>query len=244
MGGAALLSGLYFTWQTLQVNREGQITERFTHAIDQLGASGDNKGEKLEIRLGGIYALERIARDSETHHWPVTAVLAAYVLQHAPRKDKEHLSKEDYPPLSRRLPEVQTILSVLGRRLLYYEKGEDIRISLRNTDLGGAYIEARAHFEGVYFDSANLECANLVQAYLEGASFQKANLRDANFEGASFKGADLQGAKLQRANFSGADLVEVKGLTQEQLEQAFGDATIKLPAGLEMPKSWTKGEDE
>jgi len=37
LGGAALLSGLYFTWRTLQVNREGQITERFTRAIDQLG---------------------------------------------------------------------------------------------------------------------------------------------------------------------------------------------------------------
>jgi hypothetical protein len=36
LGGAALLSGLYFTWRTLQVNREGQITERFTRAIDPL----------------------------------------------------------------------------------------------------------------------------------------------------------------------------------------------------------------
>jgi hypothetical protein len=37
LAGTALLSGLYFTWGTLQVNREGQITERFTRAIDQLG---------------------------------------------------------------------------------------------------------------------------------------------------------------------------------------------------------------
>ena len=34
LGGAAMLSGLYFTWRTLQVNRAGQITERFTRAID------------------------------------------------------------------------------------------------------------------------------------------------------------------------------------------------------------------
>jgi hypothetical protein len=56
LGGTALLSGLYFTWRTLHVNREGQITERFTRAIDQLG------DQRLEIRLGGIYALERIAK--------------------------------------------------------------------------------------------------------------------------------------------------------------------------------------
>jgi hypothetical protein len=43
LGGTALLSGLYFTWRTLQVNREGQITDRFTRAIDQLGRT-DDKG--------------------------------------------------------------------------------------------------------------------------------------------------------------------------------------------------------
>lgn len=43
--GAALLSGLYFTWRTLQVNREGQITERFTRAIDHLGKV--DEGQKL-----------------------------------------------------------------------------------------------------------------------------------------------------------------------------------------------------
>src|SRR5215210_2501055 len=53
LGGAALLSGLYFTWRTLQINREGQITDRFTRAIDQLGAT-DDQGPKLEVRLGGI----------------------------------------------------------------------------------------------------------------------------------------------------------------------------------------------
>ena len=41
LGGTALLSGLYFTWRTLQVNCEGQITERFTQAIDQLGKTND-----------------------------------------------------------------------------------------------------------------------------------------------------------------------------------------------------------
>jgi hypothetical protein len=43
LGGTALLSGLYFTWRTLQVNREGQITDRFTRAIDQLGKVEDGK---------------------------------------------------------------------------------------------------------------------------------------------------------------------------------------------------------
>jgi Pentapeptide repeats (8 copies) len=45
------------TAQTLEVER-GQITERYTKAIDQLGS------DKLDVRLGGIYALESIAHDS------------------------------------------------------------------------------------------------------------------------------------------------------------------------------------
>src|SRR5262245_49902707 len=65
IGGAAVLAGLYFTWGTLEVSREGQVTERFTKAIDQLGAVNDEGEKQLEIRLGGIYALERIARDSK-----------------------------------------------------------------------------------------------------------------------------------------------------------------------------------
>jgi ABC-type multidrug transport system fused ATPase/permease subunit len=68
LGGSALLSGLYFTWRTLQVNREGQITERFTRAIEQLGATHDDMSKNLELRLGGIYALERIAKESEEDH--------------------------------------------------------------------------------------------------------------------------------------------------------------------------------
>ncbi len=58
VGGSALLAGLYLTWRTLQVNQEGQITERFSRAIEHLG------DDRLAVRLGGIYALERIARDS------------------------------------------------------------------------------------------------------------------------------------------------------------------------------------
>src|SRR5215218_6330267 len=83
LGGTALLSGLYFTWRTLQVNREGQLTDRFTRAIDQLGKTDDEGNRLFEIRIGGIYALERIARESEEDYWPIMEVLTAYVRQHA-----------------------------------------------------------------------------------------------------------------------------------------------------------------
>ncbi len=74
------------TQTTLRLTEQGQITERFTRAIEQLGS------DKLEIRLGGIYALERIAGDSlamETSpgrdYATIMEVLTAYVRQNAPR---------------------------------------------------------------------------------------------------------------------------------------------------------------
>jgi hypothetical protein len=76
LGGTALLSGLYITWRTLQANRQGQITDRFTRAIDQLGKVEDSQ-KLFEIRVGGIYALERIARESEEDYWPIMEILTA-----------------------------------------------------------------------------------------------------------------------------------------------------------------------
>src|SRR5215212_9461186 len=54
LAGTALLSGLYFTWRTLQVNREGQITERFTRAIEHLGATHADNSKNLVLRVGGL----------------------------------------------------------------------------------------------------------------------------------------------------------------------------------------------
>jgi hypothetical protein len=94
LGGTALLSGLYFTWRTLQVNREGQVTERFTQAIDQLGKIDNEGNQLLEVRLGGIYALERMARESEENHWPIMEILTAYFRHHAPWPPEENQEGE------------------------------------------------------------------------------------------------------------------------------------------------------
>lgn len=63
LGGLAIVITLYSTLATLHTTEEGQITDRYTKAIEELGAGG-TEGPKLEVRLGGIYALDRIANDS------------------------------------------------------------------------------------------------------------------------------------------------------------------------------------
>ena len=67
--GIAALAAVIFTFQStnsqLRIAEQGQITDRYTKAIEQLGAIDTSSNPKMELRLGAIYALERIARDSE-----------------------------------------------------------------------------------------------------------------------------------------------------------------------------------
>jgi hypothetical protein len=74
--GAAV--GAAVTLRQVRTTREGQITDRYTRAVDQLGS------QHLDVRLGGIYALERIARDSPPDRPTIEEVLTAYVRGHAP----------------------------------------------------------------------------------------------------------------------------------------------------------------
>ena len=89
IGGFGLLTGLYLTYRRISATEDGQITERFTKAIDQLGS------EKLEVKLGGIYALERIARDSEKDHWTIMEVLTAFLRENARRKQSTVKTQAD-----------------------------------------------------------------------------------------------------------------------------------------------------
>jgi hypothetical protein len=147
LGGTALLSGLYFTWRTLQVNREGQITERFTRAIDQLGKI--ENGQKLfEIRVGGIYALERIARESEEDYEPIMEVLTAYVRQNAPLKPEKETAEEESDKEERTPdPDIQAITTVLRRLTRLHGQGQPGRLDLHDTDLYRANLQ-EANLQG------------------------------------------------------------------------------------------------
>jgi hypothetical protein len=77
--GAGLFAAgaLVFTVRNFTLSREGQVTDRYTKAITQLG------DETLNVRIGGIYALERVARDSAKDHPTVMEVLAAFIREHS-----------------------------------------------------------------------------------------------------------------------------------------------------------------
>ncbi|HEX2741456.1 MAG TPA: pentapeptide repeat-containing protein, partial [Rubrobacter sp.] len=208
--------------EELRLTRQGQITERFTRAIDQLGS------EKLEIRLGGIYALERISSESAEDYWPVMEVLTAYVRKHAPlpcSKDwlrrtgqegtegapiqtnsEEGSSGESEPfkvPAS--APDLQAVIIVLRRRTRYFRHGEPESLDLHETNLSGARL-SRANLSGANLSGAAFWGAILSGAILSGANLQLANLSRADLSGARLWEACLSDANFAEANLSGADL--------------------------------------
>ena len=174
LAGVFVLVGLYSSVQTLSLSREGQITDRFTKAIEQLGALDGGK-PKLEVRLGGIYALERIARHSERDHGAIMEVLTTYVREQSPYKQDEHEDHKDQktarkkpsaaqPDEPRIRADIQAILTVLGRRQVSYDKEP---LNLSKTDLGGADLNA-ANLNAAYLGGADLRGTdNLTQDQID-----------------------------------------------------------------------------
>jgi hypothetical protein len=76
----------------LKINRDGQLTDRFTAAITHLG-----QDDNLSVTLGGIQALERIARDSRSDRGAIQEILAAYVRDHSPWPPKASQPGENEP---------------------------------------------------------------------------------------------------------------------------------------------------
>ena len=211
IGGLLVLVGAGISLRQLSVSREGQVTERFTRAIDQLGHE-----KSLDVRMGGIYALERIVRNSEQDLVAVIQVLSAYVRGHAPwpSDSRPDTPVDEVPPLQVRAPDVQAAMNVLGRlprpkKSTLHERLTSL-FQLRNVDL------RRANLAGLNLSSVDLADSNLEGAMLFAVQFEDADLSDTNLSGANLGGAvHFNNAVLSGANFEGADLsvARFKGAT-------------------------------
>lgn len=192
IGGLALATGLVLTYRQLKINRDGQLTDRFTAAITHLG-----QDDNLSVTLGGIQALERIARDSRSDRGAIQEILAAYVRDHSPWPPKasqpgENEPLSNLPRLAARLPAVQAALTVLGR--MPRPLDADHPLDLRRTDLRRADLH-----------SANLQFADLEEAHLERAWLRGADLRNAKLWGTNLTDAKLHEAKT--SGVVGADTI-------------------------------------
>jgi hypothetical protein len=254
LAGLAVLVGAYYTYRQVQTGRrqldvaqQGQVTERFTRAIDQLG------NENLDVRLGGIYALERIARDSPDDHATIAEILTAYIRTHAPwpptlpGHDVDPVPIDDVPELKVRAPDAQASLTVLGRggfaeqppvvgdQLDLHEvdlrRAKLFYANLVGADLHGANLAGVILF-GVNMQGADLSDANLAEAEIMDSNLVFADLAAASLEKAIIDGTVLTAASLIGANLSGARLqtAELRGV---RLEQAVADGDTTWPYGFD-----------
>ncbi len=224
VGGSFLLLSLYLTYRSVRIAQEnlrvvdeGKLTDRFSKAVELLG------NEKLEIRLGGIYALERIARDSQKDHWTVMEVLTAFVRENAQKKSEEIVfsgEKDASNSVDKPREDIQAIMTVIGRRKWVETE------TPRRLDLSGINL-AKCNLREANLSGARLFEANLVFADLREANLSYATLSRADLSYADLKSADLRGASLNNANLGGINLCDAK-LAWAKLQKAnLGGANLE-----------------
>jgi uncharacterized protein YjbI with pentapeptide repeats len=228
LGGAFFFVTAYFTWRniktaeaSLKATEEKQITERFSKAIEHLGS------EKLQIRLGGIYSLERIAKDSEKDQWQVIEVLTAFV------RENYKIERNQKPFDVYDLYEIRDCQNYYDDDDLYDDVPDDFEMVVRTPNknyVPSAPVEkqavltalgrigkprdrlgqnnfdfSRTDLRGVLL-TGDLRNINFEGANLEWATLKNVALDDANFIGANLGAAKIENANLKNTNFSKAEL--------------------------------------
>jgi hypothetical protein len=245
---AAFWANVRNTNKAAKVTEQGQVTDRYTRAIEQIGSD-----KSLPVRIGGIYALERIARDSPRDHPTVMEVLAAFIREHSGER-WQRAEAAAAPPSQATPPDVQAAVTVIGRRNPAHDSqpvdlqraklsGADLRgANLAGANLGGADLTG-ADLRGANLPDAILYSADLTGAYLSTADLTRANLTEAKLAGAILYGAGLTaarltGADLTRANLTDANLT-LADLTGADLTRA-NLTEAKLAGGFPVPEGWVR----
>jgi uncharacterized protein YjbI with pentapeptide repeats len=231
------------------VAREAHLTTLFTKAVEFLGATRDVKRHEtgltitgstsqfssvpnsvtepnIEVRLGAIYALERIAKDSERDHWPVMEVLCAYI-RNPQNSGTPVLSKQAKDSTvdwrkSIRAPriDVQAALTVIGRRSpehIQYEIANGLRLNLEGANLQDSILSygdfsraifKRANLDLARIDFAKLESTNFWGASMDSTTIQRCRLRDACFASSTLTHASIIHSSAENCLFHKAHLYE------------------------------------
>lgn len=208
------------------------VTERFTRAVEQLG------NEQRAVRLGAIYALERIAKDSPRDRDTIVETLAAYIRQLAPWPPVDEKGKPlddaaletEKARIGVRPPiDIAAAFMVICRLLPPCDPLR-LKTDLSSTDLRG-FDGHTICLTGMFLNKTNLAWSILSRANLAWASFAYADLSDVSLNKTILRNADLAGTNLK----------DVRDLTQEQINGTRyhrDNPPENLPAGLTLPEPY------
>ena len=205
------------------------LNDRYQRGAEMLGST------VLVVRLGGIYALNRLAEEHpQQYHIQVMELLCAFARNPVGRKEELVVDYGGTDPASRLREDIQAVMTAIGSRgekkleleeengyipnltdaylpHLQLEKGNLSSVRLGRANLRGAYLLG-ADLSGAHLDVADLSGSILAFANLTGGSLIMANFASskmglANLTRATLDGANLSEADLNSANLTGASFM-------------------------------------
>ena len=219
-------------WRGLVAERQADAAqqslrnERYQKGAEMLGS------EVLSVRLGGIYALQRLAKEHpEEYHVQIMRLLCAFARN--PTGDEDHRFLDlDMEVVHRIREDVQAVMEVIRKRdiqAVTLEQKEHFRWDLSNACIPHAVLNEanltcailsktnlsntilrKADLSQAILDKANLSSADLWEARLSEADLLQANLSTADLTGANLFNARLQGANLTSAKLWGTNFAHAK----------------------------------
>ena len=182
--------------------------------------------EVLSVRLGGIYALQRLAEEwPDQYHIQIMRLFCAFV--RLPTRDQSLESGQAVIEPGTLLgirQDVEAVIQMIGSRAklrITLERIADFKLDLRGTDLPTAQFLG-ADLSNAMFHNSNLSGANfantdltdsplsysdLSQAQFYNVTFTRTRLWSANLSDAMLQDADLSKADFHSANLSGTNLL-------------------------------------
>jgi uncharacterized protein YjbI with pentapeptide repeats len=245
IGGVFITIGLTVTYNTFELNRQGQIAERIKNSKDI--------NDKIDL-----YSLELICQDSPKNQSRILEILTSYVRNEkensreqnldaaslnqndasknaniSPRPDSNSSQNTNTAPVISEKNKHENILFA-AKIILDGNCGKNLKsrsFSMENGDFSNFEYE-KAQFTYAILINANFSKAVLKGANFIGAILKKADFTDADLTGADLSGADLTDAETKGANFTNADL-SFSGITRNQLLAAENCKGVKLSPAFE-----------
>jgi uncharacterized protein YjbI with pentapeptide repeats len=241
----------------VNVAEQSHITDRISKAVEQLGAEKvvksllktkageavydedgitpktiETTASNIEVRMGGIFALERIARDSPPDHLQILEILTAYIRENAPASGARN------PPEP--APEQPKDISDEAAQATYHEKlsayylwdgphhdwaeglkpRNDIQAAIKvigrrpknlralevTIDKDGKETPIRLDLRETCLQGADMTAGVFNHTQFDESRMEAALLNQAELNGARLNRAELNGAWLNEAWLNGANL--------------------------------------
>ena len=157
----------------------------------------------IEVRIGGLFALERVKNTSKNDHLQIMKILCAFIRENAREQAAEHGVAEQRGPVPLR-EDIATAFRILNDRSAeqrQLEAKNNFRLDFRNTNFSNLSLQAidtRQNENSLLSEGENLN--------LDGADFSHSVLVNTNFRSVGLNNSVFRGAELQNAKFSGSSI--------------------------------------